>query len=271
MKYIVAAIPRTGSSLLGDHLIASGVAGKPREYINISRLRQEKAWLERAGFAGYLKECERRYTVGGVFGIKILSVQFFYTPKSQHLPVHRLFQESDKVIYITRRHRLKQAISAVKALQTREFHNLSLPADRIKPTYNFRAILAQMVMSREHEQIWDNYFEKTGIAPYRVVYEDFVADIDGSVKRILEYLEVEEDPRARRKVRIRERQYDQVNEQWLDRFLSEVGLPWEEYEQVVNTEEWLREIRGRFLADLEAARQAQGRFNVSRGGDEFLF
>jgi LPS sulfotransferase NodH len=126
--YLVLATPRSGSTLLGQGLQASGLAGDPKEFFG----HKMPFWMERwqtptlPAFAAHLRQA--RATPNGVFGAKLLYRQLLHLeslarqdPELADLPLpeilDRLFPDL-RFVWVTREDKVRQAISWFKARQT---------------------------------------------------------------------------------------------------------------------------------------------------------
>src|SRR4051812_30708315 len=116
LSYVVCALPRSGSSLLCELLFETGLAGAPAEYFDAQQMgRFSERWNAR-DFGAYLRALlERKTGPNGVFGFK---AQFFQLAEA--FPDGELDAAfpSLRYVYITRRDRLRQAISWARAVQT---------------------------------------------------------------------------------------------------------------------------------------------------------
>ena len=70
------------------------------------------------------------------------------------------------------------------------------------------------------------FFSEAGIVPLTLVYEDFIQEYEGTVKRVLDYLELDSTS-----VTVAEPYYaqlaDDVSEVWVQRFREERQQGWE--------------------------------------------
>jgi LPS sulfotransferase NodH len=219
-RYVVCSLPRTGSGLLVHGLAATGVAGKPSEFLNEKFLA---AYARRLGLPplpteDYWRFFEaRRTTPNGVFGAKIHFGQLAAVARTAQEQI-ALLQRFDRLVHISRRDKIAQAVSWEKARQT-DAYSMGLQkqlANPISPTYDAARIAGRLTAIQQGEQQWEEIFQRLGCSPQRVVYEDFVADYAGTIRRTLQALDLsvpEGDLRPQR-----ERQADAINEEWIARF-----------------------------------------------------
>jgi LPS sulfotransferase NodH len=202
LRYIVAATPRTGSSLLCEGLGACGVAGRPAE---VFAPDFRGPWYARWGvprqspFAKYLDAALRYGTSpNGVYGMKI---QWMHVPELAKdvgyvgppgKVLDALFPES-LYVNIIRRDRRAQAISWFRACETNEwFRTESTP----RPDESrLRIDVARVRHLQEHlgeqQAQWETHFKQRGIQPCVVEYEQVEKDYRGEIRRVLEYLGLE--------------------------------------------------------------------------------
>jgi len=83
-----------------------------------------------------------------------------------------------------------------------------------------------LVASTMYEAAIEAFFAEGGIVPLTIVYEDFIRNYEGTVKQVLDFLELETDS-----VQIAPPFYDQiaddVAESWVQRFRKERQDGWE--------------------------------------------
>jgi LPS sulfotransferase NodH/2-polyprenyl-3-methyl-5-hydroxy-6-metoxy-1,4-benzoquinol methylase len=229
-SYVIAATPRSGSTLLSRLLTQTGVLGVPAEYWNFHRRERPVATgtqlAERLGAttpADYLtKLLACRTTKNGVFGIKLHLSQLQKALRSypgilEHLaPV--------KYVYLERADKVAQAISLTKLVQGG--WRIKRDAKQQKPTaldYD-QDVIAHYVEQLERQiEGWSQWFEANGIEPYAVKYEDLAADNDGTVEGIKKFLGVENDEPQQVSFKPVERQGDRTNKDWAARFRENLG------------------------------------------------
>ncbi|GII00051.1 Stf0 family sulfotransferase [Planobispora takensis] len=199
VRYIVAATPRTGSSLLCDGLFGTGVAGRPGEvFAPLFR----PVWREHLGLFGhpsfedYLRAAVRYGTTdNGVYGMKIqwMHVSALAGEAGQEGPpagvLERLFPGS-RFVNIVRRDRRAQALSWYRAGKTREWCRW---AGEAPPPTSGLTLDAAAVRSIEdtiagHQAAWERYFTAEGIEPLTVEYESLVRDYRGEIERVMTFL-----------------------------------------------------------------------------------
>lgn len=245
---VIASVERTGSTLLCSVLRATGVAGNPIEYANIhtrnfvrladelgaprlragrrtiGRLRRaagrypwrDASWFEDGSFAEYLRAvAAARATANGVFGMKVHWNQY-----RQHLLDLGLDAGSWGApvswVRLTRRNEVAQAVSFVRASQTRSWNsNMEV---RAGASYDADAIEAALGRIADENASWDRYLASIGADPLHATFEDLIGDLDGTVRRILATVSAEATVVP---APTTEQQSGSSSRGWIERFLSE--------------------------------------------------
>jgi LPS sulfotransferase NodH/DNA-binding CsgD family transcriptional regulator len=221
-SYIVAATPRTGSTLLCEGLVASRVAGNPQE---VFEPMWEAEWRAEVGVSvdesyGHFIEAAKRYgTRGDVYGVKIQWMQvaplarnsgFRGRPEDvlEHLFPGALF------VHTVRRDRLAQSLSWFRAIETNEWWRWA-SAPPVKPPHlDADRVRALMLEIDRQQSEWLRYFHERGITALTVEYEDLASDWRGPIGRVLAFLG--RDPAAAAAIADPKmiRQADDVTERW---------------------------------------------------------
>ena len=126
-------------------------------------------------------------------------------------------------VYITRKDKVRQAISRWKLRQTRV---ATVRGDEATPApplrFSYAGIDRMARETRAHDLAWEAFFAESGITPIRVVYEDLARDPDASVRAVFAGLGIPAPPMAARigDTQLR-RQADGVSERWYERYHME--------------------------------------------------
>lgn len=241
--YLILATPRSGSTLLGQGLQASGLAGEPREFFG----HKMAFWMERwrtptlPAYAARLSQA--RATPNGVFGAKLLYRQLQHLesvarqdPELADLPLadilDRLFPNLH-LIWNTRQDKVRQAISWYKARQTgvwgqdqgteavklgAAWRHGDTPLQPGELAFDYDGIAALVRQAEEEDAAIANLFAGAAIEPYTVVYEEFVSRYEETVLDLLRWMGIEPPAElglARpRTVKLA----DDRTEEWVERF-----------------------------------------------------
>ncbi len=224
-RYVIASVPRSGSSLLAHLLWETGVAGAPNEYLNPLQRRDFDERFGPMPVEVYLRRLERfRTTDNGVFGIKIHRHHARRWIESLGHDLNILLPDAERVTS-ARRDRIAQAVSMEIAHQTRRWaHHLQPP--RRQATYNHGAIRRRLNAIDRQIAGWAAWFKERGISPLTICYENLVADPDGTLGKVLAHIDppgLGDRPTTGRDVgRPRpQRQADRMNAAWIARFRAE--------------------------------------------------
>ena len=112
--------------------------------------------------------------------------------------------------------RVQQAVSLVRARQTRSWNS-----DQRKqgvPAYDAAQITEELENLEREDQEWDAYLSACGADPLEITYEELDADYEGTVRRVLDHIGASDAVVPPRQI---SRQADQINAEWVERYLSE--------------------------------------------------
>ncbi|MEL7344719.1 MAG: Stf0 family sulfotransferase [Pseudomonadota bacterium] len=214
LDFLIASAQRTGSGLLCELLRQSAKVGRVGEFLNPPQLNKQIAETGH-GMRDVVLNRIAEASNGYARAVKL------HYPAFRNLldefSVNELFP--DKVVLVSRRDRLAQAISLAKARATGSFSSDAM--SDVVPRYDYLRISTALKQIRDQDAQWRTLCSVMKVRPFEVVYEDLVSDPAGSVTSVLEYLGIELDrlpeiAKARRKV-----QRDGVNEDWRARFASD--------------------------------------------------
>jgi len=212
--YVVCSTPRSGSSLLCELLCNCGLAGAPTEFFDAQQMDDFMRVWGVGSFEEYLTELLRRKTgPNGVFGFKLHNDQL--SQQLQDLDWEVRFPGL-RYIHITRRDRLRQAVSFSKAIQSEQWastHDHNGREPRFDPE-ELRWCLRNIELQ---EQRWEEHFARHGIQPLRVAYERLVRRQERTLRETLRFLGLELPPGARIPPPTLRRQADSHSELWVRR------------------------------------------------------
>ena len=123
-------------------------------------------------------------------------------------------------IRLRRRDRVAQAVSWAKAVQSQQWNSRN-QAQATSIQYNYVLIWRLLFKARRYEREWDRWFDALQIEPLELVYEDYVQDLPGTVRRIARHLGRDGDLVCRREETNLEVQRNVENRVWKERFLRE--------------------------------------------------
>lgn len=212
-SYVICTSPRSGSTLLCKLLARTGVAGNPASYFHRPSV---SAWCDALSLTpdasvperDVLDMVFRAATVEGsletgVFGLRLQRHSFDYF--TEELALRHLGPASDaqrfqaafgrtSFIHLTRRDKIEQAVSYVRAEQTglwhlapdgRELERLAPPG---QPEYDADQIRAQFDKLTIYDRDWQSWFEAEEIEPLRITYETLSKHPIDTLRRVLDHL-----------------------------------------------------------------------------------
>lgn len=235
---MICATQRSGTHFLGETLQSTEIAGDPDEYLicdQNGRLQNEQGNIAQIYGRKTLEEFRQLVlklgsTPNGVFGITIMWNYFHKILRNyQELPQYQGLDAAEfidalllspKYIWLVRRDKVRQAVSWAKASQTGIW---SRPKDAAlvpnrEPVFDF------FLIDHFHRQIlageagWADFFQKNGIKPLTVVYEDAVEAYEQTVFDILDYLEITYFDDLVFQERRLKKQANRLNEEWADKY-----------------------------------------------------
>jgi trehalose 2-sulfotransferase len=243
LSYTIWFTQRTGSTLLCELLGSTGIAGKPGEWLhtpgntglfefyNVNSLPELQAHL-----------WERGSTSNRVFGLKFGMVEPYLTrildtfrqlPGCPRAPVSRaeiwdhMFPHC-RHIFLTRRNKVRLAVSWWKAVKTQEWHRRpgTTPAQGVNvDDYHFDAIDHLYNECSMREAGIQEFFSEAGLVPLTIVYEDFIQASEATIHRILTFLDQETEGVSLPPLPY-DKLADDVSEEWVQRFREEKQEGW---------------------------------------------
>lgn len=216
-SYIVASSYRSGSNYLCHELWRTGVLGSPVEFLNpTDALPVLTNRFKTTSPADYIRKLiAHRTSRNGVFGLKT-HFHHFEAFLAQYPALLELLAPVT-FIHLDRRDKVAQAVSMAKALQT-DFWTSRIESERVAPQYDYELIAKCLDDVVLQEQSWPRWFQKHGITPFKVQYEELTADTPGVVRRIVDLLGVAGDEADTVRVPPMKRQGDETNKSWIERF-----------------------------------------------------
>lgn len=240
LSYTIWFTQRTGSSLLCKALEATGVAGVPGEWLYEPNMPEDYKAMAPEQLQEHIWNAAS--TGNGVLGIK----HSFHEPAfSQLIEILRRLPtcprgETNRVgiwenafpnhhhIFMTRRNKVRLAVSWWKAVQSREWHirhGERPKAIDLSNAYSFDAIRNLCLECFLRESGIQEFFTEGNIVPLTIVYEDFVQHYEKTIRAFLNYLDIEHQaieipapyfsPTA-----------DDISEEWVQRFRHQIQQGW---------------------------------------------
>ena len=235
--YVVCTIPRSGSNLLTDGLHATRRAGRPKQFFLRTSVPHFAALhrLTPAGnFGAYIRDIAKATaTSNEVFGFKLMSwylddflgrlrdTGVFGGTDTSDLDLLRNAFRGLQYVRIVRRNKLRQALSKARAVHTNLWKVQEGKSAQRQPRFDANLIEQCLRESEQQEKIWDDFFQRIGIQPFRVEYEKLSQDYEGTIRSVLDFLSISLPRGARIGPPVTVRQSDEISRMWEERFLAE--------------------------------------------------
>jgi len=196
-RYLILSSPRTGSSMLCSALRATDMAGMPFEYFHPEGLRTWFKERSETNIFEFVNNLERRRTTSnGYFGIKVHYNQWKKLCESHGTDqmVEYLGQQ-DRVILVTRRNKIRQAISCLVAQKTNiwqieidEKRDYKVPSWQDSYSFEITQLLFQL---SAQEFAWKKTLRDNQIQFLELAYED-MSELNAYFPGVLNYLSLDE-------------------------------------------------------------------------------
>lgn len=244
-SYILWFTQRVGSTLLAQALEDTGVAGRPREWLNADSAVEV---MKNHGAATALALRNQLWRVAatsnGVLGIKygmvpklhddLIALMASVEPGgiTKSSDAWRGFFPNCSHCFLTRRDKVRLAVSWWRAIKSQEWHRPNrsdTSVGVVQPNrpgsllekYDYSAIRHLLNECIAREDAIQRQLDAWAIEPFVVVYEGFIADFESTVRSVLEFLRL---PQARTMNIARpafEPLSDEINDAWYERFLAD--------------------------------------------------
>jgi LPS sulfotransferase NodH len=188
IRYAICMTPCSGSTMLTEILSATGKLGYPLEYLQADLIR-----LLSLTFSDIYPSLDATLTQGftsenGVFGLEVQGSDMQYSLGRS------LFADLSawRIIYLTRKNLLAQAISHARVFASMIWHNSS---EKSQSSQEERPIDRQTIVSTvnmllNQEHTFEKIFHAYGIKPLAFTYEELTASPVAHVNRIADHIGV---------------------------------------------------------------------------------
>jgi LPS sulfotransferase NodH len=223
--------------LLTDGLRATRQAGMPKQFFlpkSEGRYGAELGLDPEADYPGYVRGIvNTKTTRNEVFGFKLMSwylgdflarlrdTAVFGDAAKGDLALLRNAFPRLRFVHIVRRHKLRQALSTARALQTGLWKVQDGKTASGEPQFDAELIEQSLREAERQEHIWYSFFQRIGIAPFQVEYEELCRDYEATIRGVLNFLKISLPRSARIGLPVTIRQADEISRIWEERFLTE--------------------------------------------------
>lgn len=230
-RYILASVPRSGSTLCSIRLWQSGQMGAPIEYLNF---QMADRMLERLGYApgkdGRPTDAAQlsrywdtlrqlRTSPNGVFGCKLFVYNL--TLLATLYPGFVRAIAPTHVIYLTRSDLVAQAISYYRAQSSQAWFAGVRPTE--SPEYDYPQIRSALMSICAQMAVWEKLFVAWGVRPLRLYYEQLWRFPRRVISSVEAHLGVVRDPAEHVAIPLVIRQADRESAEWRARFVSDTA------------------------------------------------
>jgi LPS sulfotransferase NodH len=221
--------------LLTDGLRATRQAGMPKQFFlpkSEGRYGAELGLNPNADYPGYVRGLvDAKTTRNEVFGFKLMS--WYLDDFLARLRASHAFGDADdftmlrnafprlRFVHIVRRHKLRQALSTARALQTGLWKVQEGKTALREPQFDAELIEQSLREAERQENIWYTFFQRIGIVPFQVQYEELCRDYEATIRDVLDFLKISLPRDAYIGPPVTIRQADEISRIWEERFLTE--------------------------------------------------
>jgi len=233
VTYLLASVPRAGSTLFSHILWRTGCLGAPLEYLNFDPAGPYffAAGAPDAQHELWRSVLRRRTSANGVFGLKAFPTQL----QALHGANPALLAEvlatmlprggERRVVYLRRRDKVAQTVSLARAAMSGVWRKEQEGREAVPLAYSDEALEAAERGIAFQEDLWERMFRDLGIAPLRMWHEDVLADPAEAAARVAGYLGVPIDPEAAVAIPEIRKQSRGDAESWAQRYAATKASP----------------------------------------------
>jgi trehalose 2-sulfotransferase len=220
--YLLATVPRSGSTYLSHVLWRTGCLGAPLEYLNFEPAgpygRANRSPAEQTRL--WHSALRRRVSPNGVFGLKAFPLQLEALQQSNPALLRQVMRQvvpsraGTRIVYLRRRDRTAHAISYARAMLSGVWRKEQEHAAMAVPDYSPIAVERAGRLIDGQESAWDAMFAGLNLTALTLWYEDVVAEPARAAAEVAAYLEVTLDPAAEVAIPMVERQSQDGARAW---------------------------------------------------------
>jgi len=230
--YLLASVPRAGSTYLSHLLWRTGCLGAPLEYLNFEPagpygFAYGSLEMQRRLWRSVLR---RRCSPNGVFGLKAFAPQLEQLKRNNPPLLEEMLAtmlpqgQPRRIVYLRRRDRLAQTVSYARANLSGIWRKEQEGTGAPPVEYSEEALESAERGIAHQEAGWEQMFAELKIEPLTVWHEDVLADGEAVVRAVADYVGVAIDPAAAVDVPPIEKQSEGDSRQWAERYASSRGI-----------------------------------------------
>jgi trehalose 2-sulfotransferase len=194
LRYMLAAVPRTGSTFLAHLLWRTGCLGSPLEYLDFSSEGHQGHLCSspEGQIASWRVALTTRTSPNGAFGFKSFLMQLRELARHNEALLDML--QPAEIVYVMRRDRVAHAVSYARAHLTGVWCDEQANGANEQVDYSFEALRRAERWIEVQEEQWERLFDGLGVTPLRLWYEDVVKRPDVAVEAVAGHLGIILDP-----------------------------------------------------------------------------
>lgn len=226
--YLLASVPRAGSTYFSHVLWRTGCLGAPLEYLNFepagpygfaanSPQMQQQLWRS---------VLRRRCSPNGVFGLKVFPIQLEQLNHDNPALLEEVLSAmlprdgERRIVYLRRRDRLAQTVSYARASLSGVWRKEQEREGAAPLGYSQDALDAAERGIAFQEEIWTRMFSDLRIEPLRLWHEDVLADPSAAARQVAAHVGVELDPASIINVPEIVKQSEGTAPRWIERYAA---------------------------------------------------
>lgn len=194
MDYVIAAVPRTGSTMLCGLLARNG-AGRPTEHLNpdVPASPFSVAVAQRVPTESYLAAARAADTVAGIFGTKLMphwlpTIDACCASRNRDYAdmLRRLFPDA-RYVFLRRRNIVAAAVSLSVAMATGQWGGTE-DNGSAAATVPTEEVHRNLLWLRRQEADWTDLLRRLGAQAHELYYEDLLEAPADAVRELLMHL-----------------------------------------------------------------------------------
>lgn len=226
--YMLASVPRTGSTYLSHLLWQTGCLGAPLEYLNFdpagpyffaATSAENQEWL-------WQSVVRRRTSPNAVFGVKCFPSQLQILQESNPKLLQQVMAlltsggAGAKVVLLKRADRDAHAISYARAILSGVWRKEQEASGKTEVEFSRVAVERARQTLDAQESAWTEMFGELRIDPLVLHYEEVVADPERAVRTVASYVGAVLAPEAAIEIPLVERQSEADSRAWAERYAA---------------------------------------------------
>lgn len=244
--YTIWFSQRNGSSLFCEGLKSTGLAGKPEEYFNFQDPGNLLSHYKVKDHEAFRRELWKQGTTpNGIFGVKVNAPRREDDPlieelrkvpglknpaTANHFEVWQNVMPNQKHIFLTRRNKIRQAVSWWKAIVSETWHRpqgveRNYRPEDIRDRYEFAAIRHLLLETSLREAKIQDMLNQAGAQALTIVYEDFIQSYEETIRKAVKYLGIDTEDFSVAPPHY-QRLADDLSDEWTERFRQELQKDW---------------------------------------------